>query len=576
MLSINSTSKAIWAQSLTILVLILFLFCVLLASCKKINPVPSEPFHPSPPPLEKETSMMKMENFEINSALKNDYEFGYTEFYIGDEVYLTKSGHELPYKVRGIIAAPNDKGPFPLVLIAHGNHEEMDESRRFDTGFDYLVKAFAQNGYIALSMDMLAPYIQRYGGNDDYVEKMLPIVDAHMQALTFANSGDDLYSIDLTGKIDFKNIVLLGHSRSGSAMFQVAKDQLDKGLGIKAMLSLAPASDLWIEFSDIPTSFLIPQYDGDLVQLEGIFMFDYLADRVCGDHSLTLLMGANHNFFNRNLECDDFNAEGLTDAHPQLSRTEQEEFLIKYAIDFFDASLGVEDRFYHQSEPQPNKMYGYNINRQLRFDLPTELININNTESFFSENASISTVTDSVFFQEDEVLVNTGVTSILKTVLDGSLDRDNPDLEFIAVNRELIYIEWEQKDVEIDIKPLISNFSDKTAMTIQIIPDSASELNSPDESISFTICLRDDNGNEASVQTADEQWALTCYPGQLRTTQLTEDFTIEYWSPTTPLGMLNIPLSYFDAVDLTFIESIHLIFDGNNSGAIFIASWQLQ
>ena len=109
-----------------------------------------------------------------------------------------------------------------------------------------------------------------------------------------------------------------------------------------------------------------------------------------------------------------------------------------------------------------------------------------------------------------------------------------------------------------------------------MIPDSASELNSLSQPVLFTIVLKDSKGNEARLTTAPNQNVLSCYPGKLSRTVLSEDFVIEYWTPTTPLGMLNIPLSYFASVDLTAIQSIELIFDGNDKCAIFISAWELQ
>ena len=123
------------------------------------------------PPAETEVSSVQLDNFEITTALTNSFEYEYAEFNLGGASYTTPNGREMPYDIRGIIAVPEGDGPFPLVLIAHGAHEEEDETKRFDTGFDYLVRALAQNGYVAVSLDMSKPYIQRYGGNDDYVKK---------------------------------------------------------------------------------------------------------------------------------------------------------------------------------------------------------------------------------------------------------------------------------------------------------------------------------------------------------------------------------------------------------------------
>ena len=564
------------------------LLLVALSACGGTELPPAEESRtPAPsasltPPISTETpappteSEIKLANFEIESGLEYSYEYEYSEFNLGDGVYITKGNREMPYEVRGIIAVPEGKGPFPLVLIAHGAHEEMDESKRFDTGFDYLVKGLAQNGYIAVSLDVLKPYIQRYGGNEDYIEKMIPIVEDHIKALRSAAGGEAVYPMDLAGKIDFEKTAFLGHSRSGSAVFQIAKAERDRGLGVKAILSLAPAADFWVEFTELPTAFLVPQYDGDVIQLDGIYMYDYLENRVEGDHSVTLLMGANHNFFNSNMERDDSIARNMENSYPQLSREEQEDFLINFAADFFSSSFEEEDRFYQTSQPQPNKMYGHDVNRQVRLSQPINLIDVGGAEGFSSRTADVRHAVYSVFFREDEIWINTVTTSVLKNVLEGIPDRETETLEYIALNRDLIGIEWTKKDAVVSVAPLVADFSGKSAMSIHIIPDSASELNTLGKPISLTVVLRDAKGGVARVTAAEGQNALSTYPGELGETVLTDDLSIKYWEPTTPLGMLNIPLSCFEAVDLGDIESMELLFDNNESGAVFISSWQLQ
>ena len=546
---------------------ILTILCLALSACNVTPPSLSNS------PVE---SSFQMTNFEIESNLKNNYEYKYSEFNIGDGIYTTQGNREMPYKIRGVIAVPEGAGPFPLAIIAHGAHEEDDESRRFDTGFDYLVKGLAQNGYVAVSIDVLMPYIQRYGGNEDYIEKMLAIADDHIQALHSAHDGTAIYPIDLKGKIDFQKTALLGHSRSGSAIFQIAKEELGKGLGVKAILSLAPSADFSVEFTGLPTAFLIPQYDGDVIQLDGIYMYDYLENRVAGDHSVTLLMGANHNFFNRNLQRDDSITRDMKESYTPLSREEQEDFLINFSIDFFNSSFGEEDHFYMHSQTQPNKMYGRDINRQFRLSEPINLIDARSADGFSSDTANIRHVVDSAFFSEDDVLINTVTTSVLKSVLDEIHHVETEILEYIPLNRNLISIEWTQKNSLVSIIPLVTDFGRKSAMSINMIPDSASKLNAPGQALSFTVILKDKNGNVAAVTTAPNQNTLSTYLGELGETILTEDFSIEYWEPTTPLGMLHIPLSYFEAVDISDIKSMELLFDNTENGAVFIASWQLQ
>ena len=556
----------------------ILVFCVIQTACSAIAP----PSQSSPggnntpnPPVQTPT---QMNDFQIVAANKSAFEYDFAEFNIGSGVYQSKtSAHQMPYEIRGIMAVPKGAGPFPIVLISHGNHEELDQSKRLDTGFDYLVKGLAEKGYIAISMDMLKPYIQSFGGNDDYIEKMTAVANDHIDGLLAANGGNSgLFPIDLVGKIDFDRLALIGHSRSGAAIFQIGAELLSKDLTVKSYLSLAPAADFWARFQDASIAFLVPQYDGDVIQLDGIFMFDYLAGRFKGDHSLTVLMGANHNFFNRNIERDDSSSHQAENGHPPMTREEQEAFLVNFATAFLDSSLGQRDSFYLTGQPQPNKMFGHYVNRVLRMNGSLDLIKPDSTAGFTALGASVRHAVDSVFYNSDELLVNTATTSILKTILDGTFDKEDDTFEYLAVNRDLIVIEWTNNNSSVKITPSISDFSSSRSLTIHIIPDSASELNKQGEALRFSILLCDSSGNSASISCAPGQMALTPYAGKHEKTVISDDFIIEYWSPTTPMGMLNIPLSSFNGVDLSSIMSVELIFDQSTNGSLFLGGIQLQ
>ena len=56
---------------------------------------------------------------------------------------------ELPLNAR--VWHPDGRGPFPLLLIVHGNHNMKDFS---DPGYAYLGELLASRGYIVASLDM--------------------------------------------------------------------------------------------------------------------------------------------------------------------------------------------------------------------------------------------------------------------------------------------------------------------------------------------------------------------------------------------------------------------------------------
>jgi len=545
--------------------IIAMLLCLSFAACGPAQqPENTESANSTrPSPEQQNTIAVEMDDFEIASGMQNAYEYEFSEFDLGDRNYTSLAGREMPYRLRGIMAVPVGDGPFPLVLITHGSHENLDETKRFDTGYDYLVTALAQNGYIAVSMDMLMPYIWTYSEGDD-AEKSVAVADEHIKSILAADGGEALYPVDLTGRVDTDKIALIGHSRGGETIFQIAEDQRGKGISIETLLSIAPAWNVSSEFPDVSATFIVPQYDGDVISFDGIALYDYLTDNNSGDYSVTFLMGANHNFFNRNIEKDDSISYEVENGHPPLSREEQEAFLANYAVDFFDASFGIEDRFYQLSQPQPNKMYGLDVSRQVHLNSAASLIDAGTSDAFSSETAVIKHVVDSWFFMEDDILIDTVTISLL--------DENSNQIE---LNRNLIGIEWESKDSAVKIVPLDADFSRKSALSIQIVPDSSSALNQADEALRFTIMLRDTNGNTASVITAARQNALSCYPGELVRIE-DPDFIIEFWDPRTPLGMLSIPLALFEGVNLGEIESVELIFDQTVSGAVFIGGIEVQ
>ena len=76
----------------------------------------------------------------------------------------------MPVRLNGVIAAPADGGPFPVVLILHGTHPGCPEDEQgVDRwpcdpeveqpnyrGFDYLASDLAEQGYVALSININA------------------------------------------------------------------------------------------------------------------------------------------------------------------------------------------------------------------------------------------------------------------------------------------------------------------------------------------------------------------------------------------------------------------------------------
>lgn len=512
------------------------------------------------PPYEPVETVRFLEISELDAANEAPYKTVTAEFNLGDREYLSLAGRIMPYSIKGIIGVPEGDGPFPLILITHGSHSNDDESKRFDTGFDYLVEALAANGYIAVSMDMSKPYIWKYGDNDDN-EKSIPVARDHIESLISANAGDNRgYTVDLTGKIDFGKVGLIGHSRGGGTIFDIAADWKTYGVDVGALLSIAPTAIFGREeWPDCHVAALIPEYDGDVISLDGYNNYRLLEAEGSASYYATLLLNANHNYFNRNISRNDAAMSGFKDITDQLTREQQESFLKDYATGFFGASLlNNRNGFIDKYSPQPNKMYGFDVKTLFTAPGAVDLADTGTTEGFVGEGVSVEATVDSWFFRDDKILIDT-VTSWIEPF----------NL------RPLILVRWESNGGLLTISPKVRDLSKHTSLTLNLVVDSADELNRPDMSQRFTVALTDAAGNITKLVLPASLNALSCTPGEIGSTPLYDE-TIYYWSAPSPISCINLPLREFTNVDLTRIQSIQLIFDQSDTGSIYIDSITVQ
>lgn len=126
--------------------------------------------------------------------------------------------------LNGQVWMPEGDGPYPVVLMVHGNHMMEDYS---DGGYAYLGELLASRGFIAISLDENFLNYSAWSGIPDNDFKVRTwIILKHLEQLA-------VFSDDPTSpfyqKIDFEKTALLGHSRGGQAVAMAA----DAGLWFK-------------------------------------------------------------------------------------------------------------------------------------------------------------------------------------------------------------------------------------------------------------------------------------------------------------------------------------------------------
>ena len=212
------------------------------------------------------------------------------------------------FPINGRAWYPEGEGPFPLVLIVHGNHDMKDFS---DPGYGYLGELLASRGYVFASVDMNFINGGIRNENDGRGWFLLKHIDAFKQ---FA--ADE--ATPFHGKIDFDRIALIGHSRGGEAVGHAAAFnrlsrypddaslEFDFNHGIRAIIAIAPVDGQYL-----PTGRFVPvenvnymvfhgSHDGDVTSFHGLRLYNRLEFTDGGDYFKTAIYmyRANHGQWN--------------------------------------------------------------------------------------------------------------------------------------------------------------------------------------------------------------------------------------------------------------------------------------
>ncbi len=119
--------------------------------------------------------------------------------------------------LNGRVWYPNGAGPYPLVMIVHGNHAMWENS---DLGYAWLGEHLASHGFIVVSIDanfLNFSVASDYEQSENFVRTLLLYQHlALWRQFSFAPSSR------FAGKVDFGKIALIGHSRGGQAVTTAA------------------------------------------------------------------------------------------------------------------------------------------------------------------------------------------------------------------------------------------------------------------------------------------------------------------------------------------------------------------
>jgi dienelactone hydrolase len=210
--------------------------------------------------------------------------------------------------LNGRVWFPDGDGPFPLVLIVHGNHNMKSFS---DPGYEYLGKMLASRGFIAVSVD--ENFLnQKFDGENGARAFLL------LEHLNVWDTWNQTEGHPFKGKVDMDRIALIGHSRGGESVAHAAAfnrlerypDDANVRLGynfnIRSVIAIAPCDEQYKPAGHSTAlenvNYLVIQggHDADVSTFLGLRQFNrvYFTDDHFWCKSAVYVYRANHNQFN--------------------------------------------------------------------------------------------------------------------------------------------------------------------------------------------------------------------------------------------------------------------------------------
>lgn len=242
---------------------------------------------------------------------------------------------ELPVQAR--VWYPQGAGPFPLVLIVHGNHSMEDFS---DPGYAYLGELFASRGIILASVDenflnsSISASVDVLADRPGLKEENDARGWMLLQHLAQWRDWSTEEGHPFHNKVDMDRVALIGHSRGGEAVAVAASFnalerypddatlEFDFGFNLRGVIAIAPVDgqyrprDNGTPIRDVNYFTIHGSMDGDVQSFDGTAQYSRVS--FSGDQfhfrSSLYVTGANHGQFNttwQNLDTSLFRAWAL-------------------------------------------------------------------------------------------------------------------------------------------------------------------------------------------------------------------------------------------------------------------------
>ena len=263
--------------------------------------------------------------------------------------------------INGRVWYPDGTGPFPLVLIVHGDHLMTDFS---DPGYDYLGELLASRGFILVSMDanfLNAGEMEGPPRDEDDARGWLMLEHLRFWEAWNETAGNPFY-----GKVDMSNIAVMGHSRGGEAAPIAAEFNrlpyypddarvaFHYNFNIRSVVAIAPVFETYkprgrdLPLENVNYFVLQGSNDSQILSFMGLNQYSRVSFTDGNDwfKSALYIYGANHSQFNTAWVTDQITpATWLFDQQALMPFEDQKHIAEVYISAFLEATLRGQSQY---------------------------------------------------------------------------------------------------------------------------------------------------------------------------------------------------------------------------------------
>ena len=491
----------------------------------------------------------------------------------------------------------------PLLVFLHGNHatcgrcpggmfvgyECADGSARIDDsamytadgtcpsgyvvspsheGYGYIADALASWGYLVVSVNVNRGINGASGVLGDTGLNLVRgrMILKHLAQLSRWNQGveptADSLGIDLTGKLDFSNIGLMGHSRGGEGMRAAYQQYRDTGslwpdrIGpatFKAMFEIGPVDGQTSRIltpDGLDWEVILPMCDGDVSNLQGVRPYDRVRYAFDEDpptpKGTSTVYGAIHNYFNTEWQVPESGAGCTGPSNPPIfqfgttSSPQQQQVGMSLVMALFRGAIGpsADPTFLNTFDPL--------------YLPPTALSDVTRVDRGFTSSPrspDVSLVLED--FTDPSTLTASGLDSLtLGSVAEHDGRRRAALLSWISGDPS-VFLESDWASGPVDLSGYsIFEFD---------VERNNSPLNPPDPT-NFHVQLVGADGSLSDPVSAADYAVIDGPQGSARV------------AAHTMLQTARIPIEQLTSIDLTQVAGVRFTFDDTQSGQIFLST----